>query len=97
MMPLTGPSRTMGAIIPVERRPANEGRGFPVAVGDGGTQAEASGGATADPGHLGRGPGLIDEHQAFWLEVELPLEPVSTAAQDIRSVLLGSPRCLFSA
>ena len=33
-------------------------------------------------GHLGRGPGLVDEHQALGLEVELPLEhdaPANTA------------------
>src|SRR6478672_13143306 len=94
-MPLIGPSRTMGAIIPVARRPAMKVVVFQWAWGDGGTQAAASGCTTVYPGHLGRGPGLIDEHQAFGLEIELPLEPVPTPLQDIRSVLLGSMRRLF--
>ena len=47
------------------------------------------------PGHVGRGPGLVDEHQAFGIEVELAVEPVPASLQDVGAVLLGRMRGLF--
>ena len=39
-------------------------------------------------GHVGGGPGLVDEHQALGVETELVLEPSLPAAQDVGTVLL---------
>lgn len=41
--------------------------------------------------------GLVDEDQAFGIEVELAIEPLFPAPQDIGAVLLGGVRCLFCA
>src|SRR3954463_1787483 len=47
------------------------------------------------PGHVGRSPGLIDEHQPLGIKVELALEPGLAPLADIRPVLLGGMRGLF--
>jgi hypothetical protein len=39
--------------------------------------------------HVGAGPGFIDKHQVVWVEVELPLEPLQTAPQDVGAILFG--------
>jgi hypothetical protein len=44
-------------------------------VGDGGTRPLAAQAAAVRAGHLGRGPGFLDERQALGLEAELALEP----------------------
>jgi hypothetical protein len=46
-------------------------------------------------GHVRLGPGFVDEDQALWIEIELPLEPFAALAQDIRAVLLGRMCGLF--
>jgi hypothetical protein len=45
--------------------------------------------------HVGAGPGLVDEHQAVGIEVELTLEPGPALAQDVGPLLLGGVRGLF--
>jgi hypothetical protein len=45
--------------------------------------------------HVGRGPGLIDEDEAFRVEIELSLEPVLAPLHDVRSILLAGVRGLF--
>jgi len=47
------------------------------------------------PGHVGGGPGLIDEHQPRGVEVELALEPRLAPLADVGPVLLGRVRRLF--
>jgi hypothetical protein len=39
-------------------------------------------------GHVGSGPGLVDEDQPLWIEVWLGVEPGAALVQDIRTVLL---------
>jgi hypothetical protein len=46
-------------------------------------------------GHIGFRPGLVDEHQAFGIEIELPLEPSLAPAQDVRTSLLARVSGLF--
>jgi len=48
----------------------------------------------AGAGHVGRGRGLVDEHQAVRIEVELTLEPLPAPRQDVRALLLGRVRRL---
>ncbi len=66
-----------------------------MAVGNAGPQALASRCSTVAPGHVGGGPGLVNEDQAFRVEVELTLEPGLAPPQDIGAVLLGGRRRLF--
>jgi hypothetical protein len=47
------------------------------------------------PGHIGGGPGLVDEDEALRIEIELALEPVLPPLQDIGAVLFTRVRSLF--
>ena len=51
--------------------------------------------AAVAPGHVGRRPGLVDEHQARGIEVKLAVEPRLALAQDVGSVLLDRVPDLF--
>jgi hypothetical protein len=46
-------------------------------------------------GHVGRGPGFVDEDQPARVEIGLVLEPVPALGQDVGAVLLGGVRGLF--
>jgi len=67
----------------------DKGSGLPMAVRDGGAAALAALRAAVAPGHLGRGAGLVDEHQSFRIEARLCLQPNLTLARDVRSLLLA--------
>jgi hypothetical protein len=46
-------------------------------------------------GHVGRGPGLVDEHATLGIEVELAIEPLMALDQDVGAVLLVRMASLF--
>jgi hypothetical protein len=46
-------------------------------------------------GHVGFGPGLVDENQTVWIYIGLALEPFPTPLQDIRTILFRCVRRLF--
>ena len=58
-------------------------------------QALPTQGSPIAPGHVGGGPGLVDEHKARRVEVELAIEPGLAPLQDIGALLLGGVRRLF--
>ena len=70
-----------------KRECADERRRFPVAM------RKPTAAITA--GHIGGGPGLVDEDQALGVEIELPFEPGLTPLRDVGTILLGSVRGLF--
>ena len=78
-----------------QRERADERRGFPMAVGNADPQTLAPEAAPMTAGHVGCGPGLVDEHQALGIEIELPLEPGLAPAQDVRTGLLARMSGLF--
>jgi hypothetical protein len=45
--------------------------------------------------HIRRSPGLVDEHEAGRIEIELPGEPVAALLQNVRALLLLGMRGLF--
>jgi len=49
------------------------------------------------PGHVGRSPGLVDEHQPLGIKIQLALEPRLASLADVGSLLLGGMRRLFYA
>ncbi len=53
--------------------------------------------ATVAARHVGRCPGLVDEHQPLGIEVELAIEPSLALAQDVGTVLLNRVPDLFYA
>jgi len=66
-----------------------------VAVGEAHPQALALGAPSVAAGHVGRGPGLVDEHEALGLQIELTVEPCPALAQDVGTVLLDRVPGLF--
>jgi hypothetical protein len=62
---------------------------------DGGPASFASQGTATDPGHLGRGTGLVDEDQAVRVEVRLGVEPGPSPLGDVGPLLLGCVRGFF--
>jgi transposase len=46
-------------------------------------------------GHVGGGPGLVDEDEAFGFEVDLAVEPMLPLPQDVGTVLLDRVPGLF--
>ena len=52
-------------------------------------------GPASAPGHLGRGPGLVDEDQAFRFQTGLALEPGLATTQNVRALLLAGVRGFF--
>ena len=50
---------------------------------------------SAQPGHVGRRPGLVDEDELLGVEIELSLEPRFPLPQNIRALLLGRMGGLF--
>jgi hypothetical protein len=45
--------------------------------------------------HVGGGPGLVDEDEAFGFEIDLAVKPVLTLPQDVGTVLLDRVAGLF--
>ncbi len=67
----------------------------PSAVRNGGAQPSAAPTASAFARHIRRGPGLLDEHQAGRIEIELPGEPVAALSHNVRALLLLGVRGLL--
>ena len=66
-----------------------------MAVGNANPQPFAAAAAAVGPSHVGRSPGLIDEDQAFGIEIELAFEPGFAPLQDVGAVLLRGVSGLF--
>jgi hypothetical protein len=49
----------------------------------------------AQPDHVGRGAGLIDEDQTLGFEFGLVLDPFGTRRCNVRSILLGCAQAFF--
>ena len=73
----------------------DEGRGLPVAVGDGGDHALAAPRPAVAARHRGGGPGLVDEDQPLRAQRRLLRAPGAPGGGDVRAVLLGGVRGLF--
>ncbi len=58
-------------------------------------QPLALGAPPVTAGHIGRGPGLVDEDQALGIEIGLTVEPRLTLPQDVGTVLLDRVPGLF--
>ena len=58
-------------------------------------QALAFWAASVATGHVGGGPCLVDEDEAFRLQIELVVEPVLALPQDVGAVLLDRVPGLF--
>ena len=66
-----------------------------MAMGKAHAQALTLGTAAMAAGHVGGGPGLVNEHKPFGIEIELVFEPGAALAQDVGPVLLNRVASLF--
>jgi len=60
-----------------------------------GQQAPATRGATVEPGHLGAGAGLVDEHELIGIDEGLCRPPDTAPSGNVRPVLLGHTELLL--
>ena len=70
-------------------------QGFPLAVRDFGDERLAAAAPAARAGHVGFGPGLIDENKAGWVNPRLVFSPAQAAPCDVGPVLLGGEQGFF--
>jgi hypothetical protein len=66
-----------------------------VAVRHFGDEALAARGPAVKAGHVGPGPGLVDEHQARRIDALLMASPAHAVALDVRTILLARDQRLF--
>jgi hypothetical protein len=64
-------------------------------VRNGGSAALSFQGPAAQPGHLGRGAGLVDEDQVLRIKVGLGCEPGPAPGCNVGPLLLGGVRRFF--
>ena len=74
---------------------ADEGGRLPVPVGDRCATPFAAQRAAVAPGHLGRGPGLVDKDEPFRLQIGLGFEPRLAPVQDVSPLLFAGVRGFF--
>lgn len=86
-----------GCHHPAGAQACDQRGGLAVAVGEAHPQPLAAPRATMAAGHVGRGPGLINEQQPVWVKVELAVEPGLALPQDVGAVLLDGVASLFFA
>jgi len=66
-----------------------------MAVREAHPQAFALGAPPVAAGHVGGGPGLVDEDETLGFEIDLTVEPVPALPQDVGTVLLDRVAGLF--
>ena len=73
----------------------HESQGLPVALRPRGNQALAARAAAVEPGHIGLGPRLINEHEPTGIEPALRTLPAGALLGDIGPLLLGGHETFF--
>lgn len=80
---------------PVPAQGCQEGERAPAPVRHLGHQPVAASAAAVQAGHVGLGPGLVDEDQAPGINPSLILLPLRPPARDVGSILLGGVQTFF--
>src|SRR5271165_63187 len=84
-----------GRVDPIVAQGGEEGRGLPVAVRDLVDEPLSLPSPTAEAGHVGLGPCLVDEDEARRVDQTLIEPPALPVAADVRPVLLARHEGLF--
>jgi len=79
-------------VVPESR---DEGRDFPMAVRDFRNQALPAAAAASEPGHVGAGAGLVDEHQMLGIKLRLAVFPGGASRGHVGAVLLAGVQAFF--
>ena len=78
-----------GCVDPVTAQGGKEGHRLPVSVWHLGMKPLPTGGPATQRGHVGLGPGFINEHEAAGIKPPLILLPLSAPPCDLGSELFG--------
>jgi len=79
-------------IVPQTR---NQGGRLPIAIRGRSDAALTSGGAAIAPRHVGRGPGFIDEHEFFYVQLRLYRAPGAPRHLHVLALLLAGVQSFF--
>ena len=90
-----GPIQGQAGGRTVQPQGPDQGGALPVAVRGVGMQALAFERPSAQAGHVGFGPGFVEEDQAGRVEGRLLAEPPAAGLPDVGTVLFAGPECLF--
>jgi hypothetical protein len=80
---------------PIVTQCGQEGCGLPVAVRDFSCEPGAAWRPAPQGGHVGLGPGLVDEDQALRIDLALVLLPLRAPAGDVRTVAFAGDDAFF--
>src|ERR1700733_15164109 len=84
-----------GRVDAVVAQRSQECRRLPMAVRDLGDEPTSARRPTVEPGHVGLGPGLVDEHQSRRIDALLMASPAPAMALYVRTILLARDKRLF--
>lgn len=84
-----------GSDDPLDAQSGQERHGRPTAVRNAPDQALPARGAAVRSGHVGLGPGLVDEDQTFGIDASLIAPPPGALTRDVGSFLLGGAQSFF--
>ena len=84
-----------GRLDAVVAQSGQERRGLPVAVRDLGDEPSAARRPAVEAGHVGLGPGLVDEDEPRRIDAPLMASPAQSMALHVRAVLLARDERLF--
>ena len=84
-----------GRVDAVVAQRGEECRGLPFALRDLVDEALAARSPAVEPGHVGLGPGLVDEHQPRNIDALLVASPTRSMARYVRTILLARDERLF--
>jgi hypothetical protein len=89
------PVEHAGCVDPVVTQRREEGQRAPFAEGGLGMEPLTAPGTAMGAGHVGLGPGLIDEDEAPGIKPALILAPLPPAPRDHRTILLAGEQAFF--
>ena len=72
-----------------------ESHGFPVPVRSFGDELSPARRPAVRARHIGFGPGLVEEDEAFWIEPRLEFSPSRAVTRNVRAILFGGEQRFF--
>ena len=84
-----------GSIDPVAAQSGQEGQCSPMSLWHFGQKLAPAGRPATQAGHIGLGPGFVDEDQPFWIKPALIRFPTQPPSCDVGAILLGGEQSFF--
>jgi hypothetical protein len=89
------PVEHAGATMSSQRKAATKVMGFPVPVRSFGDELSPARRPAVRARHIGFGPGLVEEDEAFWIEPRLKFSPPRAVTRNVRAILFGGEQRFF--